>query len=169
MILNKSLVRLTTVHYQSAVSMISFTQVLTEQWSDTIPCWNVQLQVWITSHDIPFQQEWWPVSWQGMLEWGPGGQQWGWTDDQAANSRVVGLIEQPTVQLECLPFDWWYEAWVIHVTNSTCSADVWHMAHLLCFTIWKFGCPSTMAPTIVSCTLSNSFPLYRGYRLNTNH
>ena len=56
MILNKPLVRLTTAHYQSAVSMISFAQVLTAQWSDIIPCWNVQFQVGITSHDIPFQQ-----------------------------------------------------------------------------------------------------------------
>ena len=55
MILSKPLVRLTTVHYQSAVSMISFAQVLTAQWSDTIPCRNVQFQVGITSHDIPFQ------------------------------------------------------------------------------------------------------------------
>ena len=31
MILNKPLVKLTTVHYQSAVSMISFAQVLTAQ------------------------------------------------------------------------------------------------------------------------------------------
>ena len=54
-ILNKPLVRLTTVHYQSAVSMISFAQVLTAQWSDTIPCRNVQFQVGITSHDILFQ------------------------------------------------------------------------------------------------------------------
>ena len=54
MILNKPLVRLTTVHYQSTVSMISFAQVLTAQWSNTIPCWNVQFQVGITSHDIPF-------------------------------------------------------------------------------------------------------------------
>ena len=52
---NKPLVRLTTVHYQSTVSMISFAQVLTAQWSDTIPCWNVQFQVGIASHDIPFQ------------------------------------------------------------------------------------------------------------------
>ena len=60
MILNKPLVRLTTAHYQSAVSMISFTQVLTAQWSDTIPCRNVWFQVRITSHDIPFQHmpEW---------------------------------------------------------------------------------------------------------------
>ena len=35
--------------------MISFAQVLTEQWSDTIPCWNVWFQVRITCHDIPFQ------------------------------------------------------------------------------------------------------------------
>ena len=56
MILNKPLVRLTTAHYQSAVSMISFAQVLTVQWSDTIPCQNVQFQVRITSHNIPFQQ-----------------------------------------------------------------------------------------------------------------
>ena len=55
MILTKPLVRLTTVHYQSAVSMISFAQVLTAQWSDTIPCQNVQFQVRITSPDIPFQ------------------------------------------------------------------------------------------------------------------
>ena len=56
MILSKPLVRLTTVHYQSAVSMISFAQVLTAQSSDTIPCWNAQFQVRITSHNIPFQQ-----------------------------------------------------------------------------------------------------------------
>ena len=49
-ILNKPLVRLTTVHYQYAVSMISFAQVLTVQWSDTIPCWNVQFQVRIIFH-----------------------------------------------------------------------------------------------------------------------
>ena len=54
--INKPLVRLTTVHYQSAVSMISFAQVLTAQWSDTIPKRNVRFQVGITSHDIPFQQ-----------------------------------------------------------------------------------------------------------------
>ena len=53
--INKPLVRLTTVHYQSAVSMISFAQVLTVQWSDTIPCRNVQFKFGITSHDIPFQ------------------------------------------------------------------------------------------------------------------
>ena len=35
--------------------MISFTQVLTAQWSNTIPCWNVWFQVRITSHNIPFQ------------------------------------------------------------------------------------------------------------------
>ena len=57
MILNKPLVRLTTAHYQSAVSMISFAQVLTVQCSDTIPCQNVQFQVGVTSHDILFQQE----------------------------------------------------------------------------------------------------------------
>ena len=55
--INKPLVRLTTVHYQSAVSMISFAQVLTAQWSDTIPCQNVQFQAGIPSHDILFQQE----------------------------------------------------------------------------------------------------------------
>ena len=55
MILNKPLVRLTTAHYQSTVSMISFAQVLTAQWSDTIPDWNIWFQVRITSHDIPFQ------------------------------------------------------------------------------------------------------------------
>ena len=54
--INKPLVRLTTVHYQSAVSMISFAQVLTVQWSDTIPKRNVQFQVGITSHGILFQQ-----------------------------------------------------------------------------------------------------------------
>ena len=54
--INKPLIRLTTAHYQSAVSMISFAQVLTAQWSDTIPCQNVWFQVRITSHDIPFQQ-----------------------------------------------------------------------------------------------------------------
>ena len=54
MILNKPLVRLTTVHYQSTVSMISFAQVLTAQWSDTIPCWNVRFQVGITSYYILF-------------------------------------------------------------------------------------------------------------------
>ena len=54
--INKPLVRLTTVHYQSAVSMISFAQVLTAQWSDTIPKWDVQFQVGITSPDILFQQ-----------------------------------------------------------------------------------------------------------------
>ena len=57
MILNKPLVRFTTVHYQSAVRMISFAQVLTAQWSDTIPCRNIRFQVRITSHDIPFQQK----------------------------------------------------------------------------------------------------------------
>ena len=56
MIFNKPLVRLTTAHYQSAVSMISFAQVLTVQWSNIIPCQNVQFQVRITSHDILFQQ-----------------------------------------------------------------------------------------------------------------
>ena len=55
-ILNKPLVRLTTVHYQSAVSMIWFAQVLIVQWSDTIPCQNVRFQVGITSHNILFQQ-----------------------------------------------------------------------------------------------------------------
>ena len=55
MILNKPLVRLTTVHYQSTISMISFAQVLTAQWSNTIPCQNVQFQVRITSHNISFQ------------------------------------------------------------------------------------------------------------------
>ena len=54
--ITQSLVRLTTAHYQSTVSMISFAQVLTAQWSDTIPSWNVQFQVRITSHNIPFQQ-----------------------------------------------------------------------------------------------------------------
>ena len=57
MILSKPLVRLTTAHYQSTVSMISFAQVLTVQWSNTIPCRNVRFPVGITSHDIPFQQE----------------------------------------------------------------------------------------------------------------
>ena len=57
MILNKPLVRLTTVHYQSTVIMISFAQVLTAQWSNTIPCWNVQFQVGITSHNIQFQHQ----------------------------------------------------------------------------------------------------------------
>ena len=55
--INKPLVRLTTAHYQSAVSMISFAQVLTAQWSDTIPRRNVRFQVGITSPDIPFQQQ----------------------------------------------------------------------------------------------------------------
>ena len=45
MILNKPLVRLTTVDYQCAVSMISFAQVLTAQWSNTIPSQNVWFQV----------------------------------------------------------------------------------------------------------------------------
>ena len=53
--INKPLVRLTTAHYQSAVNMISFAQVLTVQWSDTIPKRNVRFQVGITSPDIPFQ------------------------------------------------------------------------------------------------------------------
>ena len=61
MILNKPLVRLTTAHYQSAVNMISFAQVLTAQWSDTIPCQNVQFQVGIISHNIPFQQFPWTI------------------------------------------------------------------------------------------------------------
>ena len=56
--INKPLVRLTTAYYQSAVSMISFAQVLTVQWSNTIPSWNAQFQVGITSHDIPFQHIW---------------------------------------------------------------------------------------------------------------
>ena len=94
--------------------------------------------------------EWWPGHWQAMLEQWPVGWQWGWNGDQSANSGVVGLMGWLTVQLECLPFDQWNKAWVIHVTNSMCSADVWHMAHLSCFTIWKFGCPSTMAPITVS-------------------
>ena len=47
MILNKPLVRLTTAHYQSAVSMISFAQVLTAQWSNTIPCQNVWVSIGI--------------------------------------------------------------------------------------------------------------------------
>ena len=54
--INKPLVRLTTAHYQSAVSMISFAQVSTVQWSDTIPCRNIWFQLGITSHNIPFQQ-----------------------------------------------------------------------------------------------------------------
>ena len=37
----------TTAHYQSAVSLISFTQVWTAQWSDTIPSQNVWFQVGI--------------------------------------------------------------------------------------------------------------------------
>ena len=45
MILSKPLVRLTTADYQCTVSMISFAQVLTAQWSDTIPNRNVQFQV----------------------------------------------------------------------------------------------------------------------------
>ena len=53
--INKPLVRLTTVHYQSAVSMISFAQVLTAQWSDTIPKRNIRFFIGITSPDIPFQ------------------------------------------------------------------------------------------------------------------
>ena len=53
--INKPLVRLTTAHYQSAVSMISFAQVLTAQWSDTIPKRNVQFSFGITSLDILFQ------------------------------------------------------------------------------------------------------------------
>ena len=55
MILNKPLVRLTTVHYQSAVSMISFAQVSTAQWSNTIPCRNVRFLIGIISHNILFQ------------------------------------------------------------------------------------------------------------------
>ena len=39
--INQPLVRLLTVHYQSTVSMISFAQVWTVQWSNTIPSWNV--------------------------------------------------------------------------------------------------------------------------------
>ena len=53
MMLNKPLVRLTTAHYQSPVSMISFAQVLTAQLSNTIPCQT--FQVGITSHNILFQ------------------------------------------------------------------------------------------------------------------
>ena len=34
-----------TAHYQSTVSMISFAQVWTAQWSDTIPCQNVWFTV----------------------------------------------------------------------------------------------------------------------------
>ena len=45
--INQPLVRLLTVHYQSAVSMISFAQVLTAQWSNTIPSQNVEFQVGI--------------------------------------------------------------------------------------------------------------------------
>ena len=62
MILNKPLVRPTTAHYQSTVSMISFAQVLTAQWSNTIPCQNVWFQVGITSHNILFQQHIWDQS-----------------------------------------------------------------------------------------------------------
>ena len=70
-ILTQPLVRLTTAHYQSAVSMISFAQVLTAQWSDTIPCPNVWFQVRITSHDILFQQKHHclpPYTWSRMKE-----------------------------------------------------------------------------------------------------
>ena len=37
----------TTVHYQSTVSMISFAQVWTAQWSDTIPSRNVWFSIGI--------------------------------------------------------------------------------------------------------------------------
>ena len=53
--ITQPLVRLTTAHYQSTVSMISFAEVFTVQWSDTIPSQNVWFQVGITSHDILFQ------------------------------------------------------------------------------------------------------------------
>ena len=43
--ITQPLVSDTTAHYQSAVSMISFAQTWTAQWSDTIPSWNVQLIV----------------------------------------------------------------------------------------------------------------------------
>ena len=33
------------MHYQSTVNMISFAQVRTAQWSNTIPCWNVWFTV----------------------------------------------------------------------------------------------------------------------------
>ena len=47
MILSKPLVRLTTAHYQSTVSMISFAQVWAAQWSDMIPSQNVQFTIGI--------------------------------------------------------------------------------------------------------------------------
>ena len=69
MILNKPLVRLTTVHYQSAGSMISFTQVLTVQWSDIIPSWNVQFSIRIDltlfcfNRIVTYGDEWLVVMW----------------------------------------------------------------------------------------------------------
>ena len=57
MILNKPLVKLTTAHYQSAVSMISFAQVLTVQWSNTIPCWNVWFHIsWYSISTLPLNR-----------------------------------------------------------------------------------------------------------------
>ena len=43
--INQPLVSDTTVHYQSTVSMISFAQTWTAQWSDIIPSQNIQLLV----------------------------------------------------------------------------------------------------------------------------
>ena len=45
--ITQPLVSNTTAHYQSAVSMISFTQTWIAQWSDTVPKRNVQLLVGI--------------------------------------------------------------------------------------------------------------------------
>ena len=45
MILSKPLVILNAVHYQSGVIMISFAQVSTVQWSNTIPSQNIWFQV----------------------------------------------------------------------------------------------------------------------------
>ena len=85
---------------------------------------------WPTGH-VGVMTSWLTVGW-----WADGAaNRVGWTGDQLADSGVVGLMGWLTVQLECLPFDQRYEAWVIHFTNSMCSADVWHMAHLSCFTI----------------------------------
>ena len=45
--ITQPLVSFTTAHYQSAVSMISFAQVWTVQWSDTIPKQNVWFSIGI--------------------------------------------------------------------------------------------------------------------------
>ena len=117
MILNKPLVRLTTVHYQSAVSMISLAQVLTAQWSNTIPCRNNISRYSVST--LPLN---WMYLWQSNFgpkllhfdDWQGLGEQICWVFFSSNMEWFYNLffilfpnIMMSDVDMLCLTFDCW--------------------------------------------------------------